>query len=70
MAYYFSIPAMQYGEISFVSPFRFTLMFWSVLFGFLVFNEIPDRFAIIGLVMVVLSGIFTIQRENFVKTTN
>lgn len=63
IAYYFSIPAMQFGDISFVSPFRFTLMIWAVLFGFLFFDEIPDRYTIFGLIMVVAAGIFTYYRE-------
>ena len=63
VAYYFSIPAMQFGDISFVSPFRFTLMIWAVLFGFLFFNEIPDRLTVIGLIIVVAAGIFTYYRE-------
>ena len=67
MAYYFSIPAMQYGDISFVAPFRFTLMFWAVVLGFLVFEEIPDKLTLIGIVIIILSGIFTIYRENISK---
>lgn len=63
VAYYFSIPAMQFGDISFVSPFRFTLMIWAVIFGFFFFDEIPDRLTIIGLLIVVAAGIFTYYRE-------
>lgn len=63
VAYYFSIPAMQFGEISVVSPFRFTLMIWAVIFGFLFFNEVPDRFTVIGLLIVVAAGVFTHYRE-------
>ena len=63
LAYYFSIPAMQFGEISFVQPFRFTLMIWAVIFGFFFFGEIPDRLTIFGLLIVVAAGIFTYYRE-------
>ena len=63
VAYYFSIPAMQFGEISFVQPFRFTLMIWAIIFGFLFFNEIPDLLSSLGLVIIVLAGIFTYFRE-------
>ena len=70
MAYYFSIPAMQYGEISFVSPFRFTLMLWAVLLGFLVFDEIPDKLTFLGATIIILSGIFTIYRESLTKNPN
>jgi drug/metabolite transporter (DMT)-like permease len=63
LAYYFSIPAMQFGEISFVQPFRFTLMIWAVLFGFFFFEEIPDNLTILGLLIVVAAGVFTYYRE-------
>ena len=63
IAYYFSIPAMQFGEISFVSPFRFTLMIWAVIFGFIFFKEIPDRLTILGLIIIISAGSFTYFRE-------
>jgi len=63
LAYYFSIPAMQFGEISFVQPFRFTLMIWAVMFGFFFFEEIPDNLTILGLLIVVAAGVFTYYRE-------
>ena len=63
VAYYFSIPAMQFGDISFVSPFRFTLMIWAVIFGYIFFGEIPDFLTIVGLVVVILAGAFTYYRE-------
>ena len=69
LAYYFSIPAMQFGEISFVQPFRFTLMIWAVIFGFFFFDEIPDRLTILGLLIVVTAGIFTYYRETASKHT-
>ena len=65
MAYYFSIPAMQYGEVSFVSPFRFTLMIWAVVFGFIFFQEIPDYLTAVGLLIVIAAGVFTYFREKY-----
>lgn len=70
IAYYFSIPAMQFGEISFVSPFRFTLMIWAVIFGFLFFNEIPDLLTIIGLCIVITAGLLTYYRESSFRKKN
>ena len=63
IAYFFSIPAMQFGEISFVSPFRFTLMIWAVIFGFIFFKEIPDRLTLLGLIIIITAGSFTYFRE-------
>ena len=63
IAYYFSIPAMQFGEISFVSPFRFTLMIWAVIFGIIVFDEIPDKLTTLGLLIIITAGSLTYFRE-------
>ena len=30
---FFSIEAMRYGDVSFVSPFRYTLIVWALLVG-------------------------------------
>lgn len=57
------IMAMRTGEISFIAPFRYTSLLWAVLLGFLVFGEIPDRFMIIGAVIVIGSGLYTFSRE-------
>ena len=64
IAYYFSIPAMQFGDISFVSPFRFTLMIWAVIFGYIFFKEIPDYLTVFGLLIVIAAGMLTYFRQN------
>ena len=38
----FAVMAMRNGEISFVAPFRYTGMIWAILFGFLLFGDLPD----------------------------
>ena len=30
------------GSVGFVQPFRYTLLLWATLFGFLAFAEVPD----------------------------
>lgn len=61
--YLFGIMAMRQGEIGFVSPFRYTIMVWAVLFGVLVFAEIPDAWEISGIAIVVGAGLYTFHRE-------
>ena len=61
--YQFSIMTMRVGEISFSSPFRYTVLIWAVLLGIFVFGDIPDLWTIIGSTIVVLAGIYTFYRE-------
>lgn len=63
VGYQFIIMAMREGEISFIAPFRYTGFLWAVLMGYLMFDEIPDMFMIIGGSIVIGSGLFTLYRE-------
>ena len=59
----FAVMAMRSGEISFVSPFRYTGMLWAILFGFLLFGDLPDHATTLGTVIVIGMGIYAFHRE-------
>ena len=59
----FAVMAMRNGEISFVAPFRYTGMIWAILFGFLLFSDLPDITTICGTIIVVGMGIYALHRE-------
>jgi len=63
IGYLFNVLAMRHGEIGFVSPFRYTVMIWAILLGFLVFGERPDAAMLAGSAIVVGTGIYTLYRE-------
>jgi drug/metabolite transporter (DMT)-like permease len=60
---YTIIVAFRSGDMSVVSPFRYTLMIWGVLAGLVVFGEWPDRSAWIGISLIVGAGLYTLYRE-------
>ncbi|MHC1548650.1 DMT family transporter [Phyllobacterium sp. K27] len=66
-AYHFLILAMREGEISFVAPFRYTSLLWAILLGFLFFGDLPDMPMIIGSIIVIGSGLYTLYRERMVS---
>ena len=61
--YLFSIMTMRVGEISFISPFRYTNLIWAIIIGIVIFGEIPDGWTLIGSAIVVVMGIYTFYRE-------
>lgn len=61
--YQFIIRAMRAGDISFVAPFRYTALLWSLVLGFVVFGDVPDLAMIAGASIVVASGLYTLYRE-------
>jgi len=59
----FAVMAMRNGEISFVAPFRYTGMVWAILFGFLLFGDLPDAATILGTMIVIGMGVYAFHRE-------
>ncbi len=57
------VKAYRIADPSAVSPFRYSVVIWAFLSGFVVFGEIPDALAIIGTGLIVASGIYTVHRE-------
>ena len=65
--YFCSVQAMRVGEVSFVSPFRYTGLIWALVLGLMVFGDWPDTMTLLGAVIVVGTGLFTLYRESRAK---
>jgi len=55
--------AFRRAEASILAPFDYTAMVWAVLFGFLVWGELPASNIWLGVAIVIASGIYIIYRE-------
>ena len=55
--------AYRRTEASILAPFDYTAMAWAVLFGYLIWNELPKLNIWIGVAIVIASGIYIIYRE-------
>jgi len=62
-AYLCSVGAMRAGEVSFVSPFRYTGLLWALVLGFIAFGDFPEWPTLVGAAIVVASGLFMLYRE-------
>ena len=62
-AYYFLTCAMRTGEVSLVTPFRYTRLVFALIIGLIVFSEHPDFMMLLGSIIVVLSGIFSLLKN-------
>jgi len=60
---YWLVAAMRLGEIAVVAPFRYSIILWAVLAGYLVWHESPDAVTWIGIAVVSGAGIYTFLRE-------
>lgn len=61
--YHCAVQSMRFGEISLVSPFRYTSLLWAILFGVVVFGDVPKPLTLLGAAIVVGAGVFTFWRE-------
>ena len=50
-------------DVAAIAPFRYTLLIFAGVCGYLAFGEVPDRFAIAGSLLIVGSGLYALHRE-------
>jgi drug/metabolite transporter (DMT)-like permease len=46
-----------------LAPFIYTQLLWSVLLGYLIFGDVPNRFTVFGSAIVVASGLYLLAQE-------
>ena len=61
--YIFAVATIKIATISSTSTFRYTVILWGIIYGYLFFNEIPSLNMMIGSFIVVASGLFIIYRQ-------
>ncbi|MEL6451378.1 MAG: DMT family transporter [Pseudomonadota bacterium] len=67
VSYYGITAAMRVGEISFVTPFRYTRMIFALILAVTIFGEMPDALTLIGAAIIIGSGLYTLWREQRIK---
>lgn len=64
VGHFLMIRALQLAPVSLIAPFGYSAMIWSLLFGWLVFSQFPDRISLVGIAIVVGSGLYVAYRES------
>ncbi len=57
------VQAMRLGEVSAVAPFRYGTVLWALLVAMIVWGEVPNLLAVIGIVVVIVPGLVMLARE-------
>ncbi|MGX9182094.1 DMT family transporter [Mesorhizobium sp. BHbdii] len=59
--------AMKLADAATVSPFQYTILIWAIIFGWLVFDDVPRPAMLAGAAIIVAAGLFIFFRENRLK---
>ena len=63
VAFLLLFSAYSIASPSVVSPFEYSILLWSSLSGWIFFNEIPKLNTVLGISIIVISGIYIFLRE-------
>jgi len=63
LAFLFLFTAYSIASPAVVSPFEYSILFWSPLVGWLYFDEIPSLNTVVGILIIVCSGVYIFMRE-------
>jgi drug/metabolite transporter (DMT)-like permease len=61
--YLFLIFATRVAETSAIAPYRYVLLVWACIFGYLMFGDVPDPQTLIGSAIVVGTGLYSLNCE-------
>ena len=61
MGIYFQIIALSKARASIIQPFHYTLIFWAIILGYLVYDDLPDIPTIVGATIIAASGIYVLR---------
>jgi len=59
--------ALKLADAATVAPLQYTLLFWAIVFGWLIFGDAPRLSIVLGAGLIVASGLFIFFREQQLK---
>ncbi|MDP6706364.1 MAG: DMT family transporter [Alphaproteobacteria bacterium] len=63
LAQFLMSEAFRHADAGLAAPFRYSSVVWAILFGYAVWRELPDLWAVAGIVLIIASGLFILHRE-------
>ncbi len=67
--YFLLIGAMRQGDISLITPFRYTALLFALALGWLLWGDVPNLLALTGIALLVAAGIFMLTRGRQSQST-
>ncbi len=63
LGFMYTSNAYQRAEASRVAPFEYVMIVWVTALSYLIWGELPDAPTVVGVVVIILSGIYVLRRE-------
>ena len=61
--HFFVFLAFRFANARLVAPFTYSFTLWAVLFGFVIFGDIPNSLAVAGMALVMVTGLAVLVFE-------
>lgn len=61
----FLIRALSIGEASLLAPFAYVGLIYATIWGLVFFGEFPDKWSILGAIIIAISGFYVWYRDTF-----
>jgi drug/metabolite transporter (DMT)-like permease len=63
LGHVFTFQAFKSADAQAVAPFYYAFMVWGIIMGYLFFGDLPNALAIVGMLLILLSGLAIIYME-------
>lgn len=64
------IMALDAAQAVVVAPVQYSLLIWGTMYGFVIFGQLPDFWTLFGGLIIVATGLYTLNRERLVNSKN
>jgi len=62
------IRAYDFANASLLVPMHYSQLVWVILLGYLVFDDFPDGWSLVGMTIIVISGLYLVNRQRLAVT--
>ena len=67
---FFIISAFRRTDVGVISQYRYAIIVFATLLGYIVWGDVPDLFAVLGVGLIVGSGLYTMHRQRVRPDSN
>lgn len=57
------VKALRLGEASVIGNIQYTQLIYAAIFGYVLFDEVPDAYTLLGAAIIIGSALYIVHRE-------